>query len=211
MNKEENSLLTVEERLLAAAEEVFMEKGFAGAKTTEIARRAGVTHAMLHYYFRTKENLFQNIFEKKIANFKGILQGFALKPDTGLEEMLRGIVEAQFDFLRSSPYIPRFILVSLWENESQMDAIMNAFVSAVKDVINSLQKTLDAETEKGNAEKISAFDLVWDLASLNVTIFITYPMSEKLGSVFYGDVEKFYKARKEENVRVILSRVLKKH
>ena len=44
--------------VMAAAEELFLEKGYSLATTTEIARRAGVTHAMLHYYFQTKEQIF---------------------------------------------------------------------------------------------------------------------------------------------------------
>ena len=54
-----------EQDILKAAENEFLDKGFVGAKTTEIARLAGVNHAMLHYYFRTKE-----IFSMKYLNVK---------------------------------------------------------------------------------------------------------------------------------------------
>ena len=53
---------TTENLILKAAEEEFQTKGFAGATTTSIAERAGVTHTMLHYYFRTKKNIFYRIF-----------------------------------------------------------------------------------------------------------------------------------------------------
>lgn len=49
-----------EERILKAAETEFFTKGFDGARTTSIAERAGVTHAMLHYYFRSKALLFEH-------------------------------------------------------------------------------------------------------------------------------------------------------
>lgn len=63
------------QRILKAAEEEFMNKGFAGAKTVEIARRAGVTHAMLHYYFRTKEMLFDRVLDDKICCLaEGVVQ-----------------------------------------------------------------------------------------------------------------------------------------
>ena len=61
--KEETS--NTEQSILKAAEKEFLKKGFSGSKTTEIAKEAGVTHAMLHYYFRTKENLFNKVFEEK--------------------------------------------------------------------------------------------------------------------------------------------------
>ena len=58
---------TTEQLILEAAEEEFLLKGFDGARTTAIAERAGVTHAMLHYYFRTKEQLFERIVAKITA------------------------------------------------------------------------------------------------------------------------------------------------
>ena len=61
--KEDTS--NTEQSILKAAEKEFLKKGFSGSKTTEIAKEAGVTHAMLHYYFRTKENLFNKVFEEK--------------------------------------------------------------------------------------------------------------------------------------------------
>ena len=67
-----------ERLILQAAEEEFMQKGYNGAKTTAIAAKAGVTHAMLHYYYRTKENLFQKVFSAKVQQvvqpFKELLE-----------------------------------------------------------------------------------------------------------------------------------------
>lgn len=56
-----------EHEILVAAEQEFLTKGFDGARTTSIAQAAGVTHAMLHYYFRTKEQLFERIVDDKFA------------------------------------------------------------------------------------------------------------------------------------------------
>ena len=55
-----------ENDILRAAEREFLAKGFSGARTVSIAQAAGVTHAMLHYYFRTKEQLFARIPDEKI-------------------------------------------------------------------------------------------------------------------------------------------------
>ena len=61
MSKKDNT----EQAILQAAETEFLDKGFALAKTTEIAKQAGVTHAMLHYYYRTKENCSSGFFKRK--------------------------------------------------------------------------------------------------------------------------------------------------
>ena len=55
-----------EQAILKAAEREFLTKGYAGARTTSIAEAAGVTHAMLHYYFRTKEHIFERILDEKM-------------------------------------------------------------------------------------------------------------------------------------------------
>ena len=53
-----------EKAIMAAAEQLFLENGYKLTTTTMIARRAGVTHAMLHYYFRTKEHIFMKVLDK---------------------------------------------------------------------------------------------------------------------------------------------------
>ena len=58
------SVKSTEQAIMDAAEEVFLEKGYNLATTTLIAKKAGVTHAMLHYYFRTKEHIFMKVLEK---------------------------------------------------------------------------------------------------------------------------------------------------
>ena len=66
MDKEFNQSQDTESRILQAAEKEFFEKGLAGARTASIAEAAGVTHAMLHYYFRTKDKLFERIVTEKM-------------------------------------------------------------------------------------------------------------------------------------------------
>jgi AcrR family transcriptional regulator len=62
-----------EQQILKYAELEFLEKGYDGARTTSIAKAAGVTHAMLHYYFRTKELLFERIIEKKMSEITPLI------------------------------------------------------------------------------------------------------------------------------------------
>ena len=62
-----------ETKILKAAEREFLEKGYGGARTTSIAEAAGVTHAMLHYYFRTKDKLFERIVTEKMGLLSKIM------------------------------------------------------------------------------------------------------------------------------------------
>ena len=99
-----------ESEILKAAEQEFMLKGFDGAKTTSIAHAAGVTHAMLHYYFRTKEQLFERILTEKVQLMsESVLAAFG-QPGLPLLERLKDGVTCHFDFIAANPQLPRFIV-----------------------------------------------------------------------------------------------------
>ena len=95
----DNTKVSKEKAILEAAEREFLTKGFAGARTVSIAEAAGVTHAMLHYYFRTKEHLFERILDDKMRIMgESVLSAFG-RPGLPLEERIRGGVEQHFDFI----------------------------------------------------------------------------------------------------------------
>lgn len=96
MVKKETVKTDTESRILQAAEEEFLLKGLEGARTTAIAERAGVTHAMLHYYFRTKNMLFERIIEEKMRNAGNIMQAVFVLGDMPLMERVKRGVEQHF-------------------------------------------------------------------------------------------------------------------
>ena len=81
-----------ESRILIAAEQEFMAKGYAGARTTSIAEAAGVTHAMLHYYFRTKDKLFERIIAEKTALLKELMLGSIDSSDLPLDTLIATLI-----------------------------------------------------------------------------------------------------------------------
>ena len=85
----------MEEAILDAATRLFLQKGFKATSTTEIAREAGCNQALVHYYFRTKERLFEAIFQQKIKFFVGALLDIGEEdlPFLALEPVLIGLVE----------------------------------------------------------------------------------------------------------------------
>lgn len=110
MNNEHSNLQSTEARILQAAEKEFFEKGYAGARTVSIAEAAGVTHAMLHYYFRTKDKLFEQIVAGKINMLGDIILSAIGDGNLPLEERIRQGVERHFDFIAANRDLPRFIV-----------------------------------------------------------------------------------------------------
>ena len=122
--KEETS--NTEQSILKSAEKEFLKKGFSGSKTTEIAKEAGVTHAMLHYYFRTKENLFNKVFEEKA---KQLADTFLSRVDESLPflEKIKCFIEAHFDLLTANPELPLFIYREILTNECGKEICRKTF------------------------------------------------------------------------------------
>ena len=132
-----------EQAILEAAEREFIAKGFAGARTTSIAEAAGVTHAMLHYYFRTKEQLFERILDEKMRLMgESVLAAFG-QPGLPLAERLRDGIERHFDFIMANPDMPRFIVNEVFSRPERYET-MQARIREIAGVLMcDIQRELD--------------------------------------------------------------------
>lgn len=105
-----------ETRILAAAEEIFLQKGGRATTTQDIADYAGCNQALVYYYYRNKENLFLKVFaEKTELVFNSFAEPLRLKQD--ILQTIRTMVDAYFDFLSSNERLPYFIVTELVQND----------------------------------------------------------------------------------------------
>lgn len=200
---------TKEQAILAAAEQEFLSKGFDGARTTSIASAAGVTHAMLHYYFRTKEQLFERILDEKLRLMgESVLAAFG-QPNLPLQERLRDAIGSHFDFIARNPDLPRFIVNEVFSRPDRYET-MRARIREIADTLmRDMQRELDALAARGEAEPLDVRMLMLDIISLNVFPFIAYPLIEPILGNFSNDRARFFELRKAENVEVITRRLKK--
>ncbi|WP_295911387.1 TetR/AcrR family transcriptional regulator [uncultured Alistipes sp.] len=203
------STQTKEQAILAAAEQEFLSKGFDGARTTSIASAAGVTHAMLHYYFRTKEQLFERILDEKLRLMgESVLAAFG-QPNLPLQERLRDAIGSHFDFIARNPDLPRFIVNEVFSRPDRYET-MRARIREIADTLmRDMQRELDALSARGEAEPLDVRMLMLDIISLNVFPFIAYPLIEPILGSFSNDRARFFELRKAENVEVITRRLKK--
>lgn len=207
MTEPHNHQRDTEALILQAAEREFLEKGYSGAKTTAIAQAAGVTHAMLHYYFRTKEKLFEKIVADKMDKLKRVMFGVIGNPDLPLRERLKQGVEQHFDFIAENPHLPRFIFNELHEHPERIDQVKNSIASIAAKAITTLQNEIDRKAASGECRPVDARMLMLDIASLNLFPFIAAPLiSSSFGNLFEGR-EEFLEMRKKENVRTVLGKL----
>ena len=102
--------ISTEERIKAAARKVFHQKGFAGTRTRDIAEEAGINDAMLNYYFRSKEKLFEMVMMETMAQFFKGVNLMLNDENTSLDEKIDLIVSNYVDLLLKEPELPTFIL-----------------------------------------------------------------------------------------------------
>lgn len=205
----EESTQTKEEAILAAAEREFLAKGFEGARTISIAKAAGVTHAMLHYYFRTKENIFERILDEKMRLMgESVLTAFGL-PGLPLLERLKEGIARHFDFLAENPDLPRFIVNEVTSKPERYEMMRQRVQPIISVLVSGIQRELDGEAECGDIEPMDVRHLMLDILSLNIFSFIAYPIILPLIGDLAGDREAFLEQRKRENIEVILRRLKK--
>src|ERR1700755_347789 len=117
---------STEQKIKEAARKLFTQKGFAATRTRDIAEEAGLNLALLNYYFRSKQKLFDIIMMENFRQFiKGISFNF-LEEATPLDEKIGKIVTLYIDFLTQHPDLPLFILNELRNNPDQLAANVDA-------------------------------------------------------------------------------------
>lgn len=192
-----------EQIILKAAERIFIDKGYIGAKTTEIAKEAGVNHAMLHYYFRTKENLFNKVFENKASFFLGPFKE-ALQSDLPFSEKIKMIVEEHFDRIGMNPKIPLFVLREMVSDKEKKDFILKKIIPSGFFIFEELEKIINEENAKGTILSVKPLDLLLNIASLNVLSYMVAQVYFDFDKEMNPEVCEFLAQRKKNNVDVIL-------
>lgn len=195
-----------EKSILQAAEEEFLLKGFAGARTTEIAQRAGVNHAMLHYYFKTKEQLFEQVLMEKLTLFQQSMLSVLEFSDKSILENIADAMSHHFDFLLQNPMLPRFLINEVIVRPEYVEKVKAKMLPFAGNALDLVQRALDESAQKGEICQVDALTLLLDMVSLNLFVFIAHPIFVQMQPVF-GDLAAFYAKRKKENIEVIVKRL----
>jgi AcrR family transcriptional regulator len=200
---EQNKENTTQQLILETAEKLFLEKGFALTSTTEIARIARCNQALVHYYFRTKDRLFEAVFEKNAGTFiSAFLQG--VDENIPFEEKVRKKIELHYDFLKANPKIPFLFFNELNTDSKRLDLLREKIGEQPKLLLSQLESELRVEIEKGTVRPMKAIDLILTILSLNVMLFLAGPVLKVLTGMTETEFQNLCENRKRENVTIIL-------
>jgi AcrR family transcriptional regulator len=197
--------MNTEQTILRVAEKLFIEKGYMGVSCTEIAKGAGVNHAMVYYYFRTKEKLFDQIFEQKAVQLLDFFVEAFEKELTFFEKLKIGI-EKHFDFIGQNPKFPLFILREIILSPEKKNRILNRMFSAGRKILERMTVAIREEADKGHIRPVQAGDLLLNIAALNVATFVALQVFSDLDKEqTNGILKQFMEERKQNNVNTIIN------
>lgn len=199
----EKTDITTEKTILEAAEQEFLDKGFAGAKTTAIAKRAGVNHAMIHYYFRTKENLFTMVFQQKIRILaESFSQSF--NEELSFFDQLKLAIGTHFDFIAANPRLLFFVYGEIITNDRRKKMLVQSVFPKLKGIIKRLKDGIDVEVENGTIRFIRPTELLMNIIALNAITFLAMPLLQIIKRN-NNEIEKLLKQRRENNIQFIIN------
>ncbi len=192
-----------EKIILEAAKIVFLEKGFDGSRMQEIADKAGINKALLHYYFRSKEKMFDAIFQEAFQQFIPHVAEI-MSSDKSLLKKIELFVETYITMLSEHPHLPIFILHEINRRPEQLVNTIKNFGIQPELLIESIQK----EIKKGAIRKIDPRQLIVNMIGLCIFPFAARPIIQRI--IFENDdiqFDKFLKARKKEVTDFIINSI----
>ena len=206
----EKEKVSKEQLILEAAEQEFFSKGYAGARTISIAEHAGVTHAMLHYYYRTKEQLFDCVVDKNISQIATTLLSVLGKPDMPLLSRLKESISTHFDLVANNPLLPRFVMNEIMTRPERCTMIYDKLMTRANGILDKTQVEIDEASKRGEIEWIDARMLFISILSLNIFPFVAYSFAEDIMNNLITNPKTFLEKRKAENINLIMKRITKR-
>lgn len=195
----------MEQVILATAEKLFLEKGFDGTSTTQIAKEAGCNQALVHYYFRTKENLFNSIFETKFKSFFQNIFDTTQLTNLSFLEKIKHISRTHFDLLLENPQMPKLVINELSRRKENINILRDRLHVLPEQLFSLMNNELQEEISAGRVKNITFIDIMISIVSLNVTLFFLKPVVSDVLLLTDEQANQMLQHRKEENVTIILS------
>ncbi|WP_310993072.1 TetR/AcrR family transcriptional regulator [Aequorivita marina] len=161
-----------EGQILLAAKNIFQKKGMDGARMQQIADEAGINKAMLHYYYRSKQLLFEAVFSNAFSLLAPQLNS-VLNDDSSIEEKVKNFTSNYISFISKHPYLPNFIIHEMNRNPKFFKKIQE---SAAFPSLDKFNNQVAAEVKKGILKPIDGEQLFINLISLNIFPFIAKPL-----------------------------------
>jgi AcrR family transcriptional regulator len=197
--------ITTEQKILQAAKEVFMENGLDGARMQDIADKAGINKALLHYYFRSKDKLFEVIFLEEARKFLPKVIDIMMSELT-LFEKVEKFVGQYIDTLIQNPLLPIFILHEINRNPNET---LKKIFGNQRPPVEKVEEHLSKMIKKGVIKPIKAEQLMLNMVSLCIFPFLARPMVQWVLKKNDKEFLAMMEQRKKDVVKFIIDSISK--
>lgn len=181
--------ISTEEKIKHAARKVFMKKGYAATRTRDIAEEASINLALLNYYFRSKEKLFNQVMKEKLQQFFGVLIPIISDSSTTLESKIDVIVSKYIDMLSENPELPLFVLSEIRTGQAQLAEILP--IEKITGKISFIKQLQEKNP------KINPVHFFMNILGMTVFPFIARPAFEAISILDKKDFESMMEERKK--------------
>ena len=185
MNKE----LSTEEKIIDAARKLFTQNGFSATRTRDIAEEAGINLALLNYYFRSKQNLFQIIIEEKFEQLFGVINPILSNSEISLEEKIETLVINYTNLLLGNDDLPLFVLSEIKTNEF--------LIKRVRQNAEILSHPVIEKQLKERGFTTTGFNFIMNVMSLTLFPFMSKPLFVTSGLIKEDEFAHFVEERKK--------------
>lgn len=185
---------STEDIILQTARAHFLRNGFAGTRLQDIADEAGINKALLHYYFRSKEKLYQQIITSILDTVIPKLSAALDTPGTVMDRVAV-IVNTYIDTLSEQPDIPFFILSEVSQEKESFMAELHKRAHYFPPLLSFLQQVME-EQEQGKIRAISPIHLLLNVIGMCVFPFIAKPIFSNVAQLPEADFSTLMQERR---------------
>lgn len=194
---------STERKILEASKRVFLKKGMYGARMQEIADEAGINKALLHYYFRSKDKLFDAVFQDTATMFFAKVREL-IEVDKPIFEKIEFFVGEYLELLIPNSFIPSFIISEVQQNP---DRIKNIFMQSGVNPEMAFAREIDDAVKRGLIKPINPEQLIINIISLCVFPFAASPIIKPMLNYSEDDFVQFIETRKRELAGFIINAI----
>jgi len=181
-----------EEKILDAARQVFHQKGFNGTRMQEIANLAGINKALLHYYFRNKESLFEKVFNETFARITSKMKEIFLS-DLALLPKIENFVHFYIHFISHHSYVVHFIINAMYEKPEQLREIIVKQNILPELFLEKIRKQLKEEI----GLEIDPLHIYVNILALAIFPVVAKPLLQSIFSLSDDRMAQFFEERKQ--------------
>lgn len=179
--------IDMESRIIEAAKLMFVQRGYEATKMGDIATEVGISRTAMHYYFRTKEMLFEAIFSQLMGLLLPNID-MIMRENTGIMEKLPKIITLYLSTLQANPLFPIFVINELHRAPEHLYQAILKDPARIMPIVR-LRRQMEEEMEQGLLKKIPVIYVVSTLMGL-----LIFPLLARnpLTAIFMdGDDEQF--------------------